>query len=204
MTIWMWIPIFRRDRREPALLPSLDGSPPSDQLRDSITWQSVIAICWFTALSNGFSHVLDVPFIWLFLAFLATALLLGALTLILLARRAQRNNAQVGQFSIATGLFVLLVLAALFGFSRWAADTAAELHRTHRTPVPEGFASWLAISVVLALISIPSTIWLVHSALWASIWLLRRRRKNDAVQAALPKISSSTEQATSVADKHTQ
>jgi len=201
----MWIPIFRQDRREPALLPSLDGSPPSNQLRDSIAWQSVIAICWFTALSNGFSHVLGVPFIWLFLVFLATALLLGALTLVLWARWAQRKNAQVGQFSVATGLFVLLVLGSLFGFSRWAADTAAELHHTHRTPVPQGFASWLAISVVLALMSIPFTIWLVHSALWATIWLLRRRRRqNYAVQAALPKTSSSTEQATSVADKHTQ
>jgi uncharacterized membrane protein YidH (DUF202 family) len=201
----MWIPIFRRDRREPALLPSLDGSPPSNQLRDSIAWQSLIALCWFTALSNGFCHVLDVPFIWLFLAFLSTALLLGALTLVLLARRAQRKNAQVGQFSIATGLFVLLVLAALFGFSRWAADTAAELHRTYWMSTPEGFASWLAISVVLALISIPATVWLVHSTLWASIWLLRRRRrKSYAQQAALPNISSSTEQATSVADEHSQ
>ena len=213
-----FFPLYRR-RRAPGepLQPQLERQPPLVALPDAKWRQSIIALMWFFVWTSGLSHVLGVPFVWLFLAFLAIALLLGAMALMLLARWARRDDGRLGQFSIATGLFLILVLATIFGFSHWASEQAIlgfsrwvtdqpmALQTGYERAGPRSYGSWIAISTLMVLTSIPFTVLLVDSALWGSIWLLRRvRRRTVPPGNHVAQISSPTEQATSIADKNTQ
>ena len=180
----MWIPIFRQDRREPALLPSLDGSPPNDQLLDSIAFQLTIALLWFAFWPANFSRELSVPFVCLFLALLAAALILGLWLCVVgpvgTAKIAGWDNSAPQPDCFCYWFSHRFLRSATGRPTKLSLDSAIGGPISRRRskgqtghPGQEATAHGSPFLLVIVIFSIPFTIWLVHSALWGSIWVFR-------------------------------
>ncbi len=140
--------------------------------RGRLWTQLLPGVGYLAMLAGVIGEVTDSPFLLVFAAVAFGAVSLCALTLVWITLWALRDNSRLGQFGIASILFLTVFVAVFFGVIRWLVDNSGFLSEDRQGI--QTFASVGVVCLLVAVLAIPFLLLMTESLLWASVWLVRR------------------------------
>ena len=154
---------------------SQSAAPPAprrllNQFALGLTWLGVVA--WIVANLTGPAFVL------VLFCLLTGSLGLGGLTAWWVVERVSKTDFRLGRFSIASLLFLTVVVGVFLASVRWLVlATAAKIgHVEPFSPLVYLGAGFVAFLV--ALISSTLVVSMLDSLVWLALWWLRRSRRH--------------------------
>ena len=139
--------------------------------RQRLWLQGMASFTVLTVVAVVPATITNTPFLVFWPAFIATVLFCSALGLFWLTLWAQMKDARLGQFGIASMLFLTAFMSIFFSAVRWYALAARQIP-TDRIE-PGQFIVYCLIGLFLVVALSPFVLLLTDSLLWGSAYVLR-------------------------------
>ena len=144
------------------------------QTRGSRWSQFVFGCAYLVVMAGMFSSLSGRPFWLMLVAVFIGAAFCTSIVLVWLIRWARKVASRLGQFSIASLLFTMLLVSIYFGIVRWLVVR----WDVQRAPLPsEGAWQFVYVAVLcffLFLVAAPLMLRMAESLVWLAVWIIRR------------------------------
>jgi hypothetical protein len=131
----------------------------------------LIGLGYLTWVALWFCQLARTPFWATWMTVLTGAILLTTLLLACLMRWVRRDHLPERQFSLATLLLAIFVLAVFLALVRWL------ILRQPSIPAgdPVFFVVFALVCLAILVSALPGTLLMADALLWLGVWLLRQR-----------------------------